>query len=41
MSTTILERVTRIELVHLLWQSSKLPLHHTRVSGGLVGDRTQ
>ena len=25
-----LERVARIELAHLPWQGSRLPLHHTR-----------
>ena len=26
-----LERVARIELAHLAWQASRLPLHHTRL----------
>ena len=29
-----LERVVRIELTHRLWKSFRLPLHHTRKSGG-------
>jgi hypothetical protein len=28
---TVLERVTRIELVRSPWQGDRLPLHHTRI----------
>ena len=35
-----LERVARIELANSPWQGLRLPLHHTRITGGEYRNRT-
>ena len=35
-----LERIARIELANKPWQGFRLPLHHIRIFGGILGNRT-